>query len=72
MRKAVFGFSDEVRHNQALKPHKMIRGLKFRIYVEKRVHYLCSKSIGADQLQAYRVADLCLFLHMQKTGFLIT
>ena len=32
VRKSVFGVSDQVRHNRAVKPQKMARGLKVWIY----------------------------------------
>ena len=66
MRKPVFT-------NQAVQPHKMARGLKFRIYEVEGSHYPCSENKGADQLRGYREADLRLwFSHMQKADFLIT
>ena len=37
------------------------------------LYYSSSESKGADQLRGYRETDLRLcFLHMQKSGFLIT
>ena len=38
------------------------------------MYYLCSENKGADQLRGYRKSDLRLFffLHMQKSGFLMT
>ena len=37
------------------------------------LYYLCtcSENKGADQLRGHREADLSLFLHMQKSGFLL-
>ena len=54
MRKPVFGVSDQV-------PHKMAKGLKFRIEEVEGIYYLCSENKGADQLRGYREADLRLF-----------
>ena len=34
--------------------------------------YLCSENKGADQLCCYCTADLHLFSHWQKSGFLMT
>ena len=36
----------------------MARGLKFRIYEEEGLYYLCSENKGADQPCGYREADL--------------
>ena len=36
------------------------------------LYYLCSENKGADQLRGYREADLRLFSHVQKAGFLTT
>ena len=41
--------------NQAVQPHKMARGLKFRIKEVEGLYYLCSKTKGADQL-------ICVFV----------
>ena len=54
MRKLVFGT------NRAVQPHKMARGLKFRITEVEGLYYLCSDNKGADQLRGYREADLRL------------
>ena len=51
---------------------RRLRGLKFRIWEVEGLYYLCSENKGADQLRGYREADLRLFSHMQKAGFLIT
>ena len=32
---------------------------------------MCSENKGTDQLHSYCAAVLCLFLHMQKAGFLM-
>ena len=57
--KPVFGFLTRSDTNQAVQPHKMARGLKFRIKEEEGLYYLCSKNKGADQLRGYYAADLC-------------
>ena len=50
----------------------MARGLKSRISEVEGLYYLRSENKGADQLRGYREADLRLFSHMQKAGFLMT
>ena len=52
--------------NRAVQPHKMARGLKFRIEEEEGLYYLCSKNKGADQLRCYREADLRLCFRICK------
>ena len=39
--------------NQALQPHKIARGLKFRIWKVEGLYYLCRENKGADQLRGY-------------------
>ena len=46
--------------NRAVQSQKMVRGLKFCIYVEEGLYYPCSENKGADQLHGYREADLRL------------
>ena len=48
MRKAVFGFSDQVRHKPGCKTTEYGRGLKFRIKEVERLYYmyLCSQNKG--------------------------
>ena len=53
-RKPVFGVSD----NRVAQPHKIARGLKFRI-LEEELYYLCSKNKGAN-LHLCRLAPLFL------------
>ena len=36
--------------NRAVKSQKMVRGLKFQIYEEEGLYYLCSENKGTDQL----------------------
>ena len=60
MRKPVFRVSDQVPHNQALQPHKMARGLKFRIKKVEGLYYLCSENKGANQLRS----SASLFSHI--------
>ena len=52
--------------NQAVQPHKMARGLKFRIKEVEGLYYLCSENKGADQLRGYREADLRLCFRICK------
>ena len=44
-------------------PHKMARGLKFRIYDVEGLYYLPSENKGADQLCGYL---LCLGIHVKQ------
>ena len=49
-----------------------VDGYRFRKYIEQ-LYYLCSKSIGTDQLCGYHEADMRLcFCIYAKTDFLIT
>ena len=43
--------------NWAVGPQKMARGLKFRIYEEEGLYYLCSENKGTDKLQL-----ICIFV----------
>ena len=52
-----------------VQPHKMVRGLKFRIYEVEGLYYLCSENKGADQLRGYREADLRLCFRICKSRF---
>ena len=60
MRKPVFGISDQVRHNQAVQPQKMARGLKFRkkrdctiyMYVAK-INVLINCTVTAKLIWAF-------------------
>ena len=51
MRKPVFRFPTTSHTNRAVQPHKMARGLKFRIKEVEGLYYLCSANKGADQLR---------------------
>ena len=53
--------------NQAVQPHKMARGLKFRIKELEGLYYLFGENKGADQLRGYREADLRLCFRICKT-----
>ena len=57
--------------NRAIQPQKMTRGLKFWIYLEDGLYNQCSENKDDDLLCGYRIADLPLFSHMQKAGFLM-
>ena len=37
--------------NQAVQTHKMVRGLKFRIWEVDELYYLCRENKDADQLR---------------------
>ena len=70
MRKQVFGVSDHAHTNQAVQPHKMARGLKFRIKVGEGLYYPCKENKDADQLRGYHKADLRLcFCICKNLGF---
>ena len=60
MRKPTFWFPTLSDTNQALQPQNMARGLKLGILEAEGLYYLCSENKGADQLRAYREADLRL------------
>ena len=66
MRKPTFWFPAWSNTNQTVQPHKMARGLKFRIYEVGGLYYLCSENKGADQLRGYREADLRLCFRICK------
>ena len=70
MTKPVFGVSDHVRLNWAVQLRKMARGLKFWIYGEEGLYYICSKNKVVDQLQGYHAADQSLYNGIcTKAGF---
>ena len=59
--------------NYAAQPLEMARGWIFRSSdVGSRGIVLSSENKGGDELHNYCAADLCLFSHMPKTGFLMT
>ena len=60
------GFQTRSHTNQAVKPQKMARGLKFRIKKVEGLYYLCSENKGADQLCRHHEADLRLCFHICK------
>ena len=66
MRKPSFWFSTRSDTNQAVQPHKMARGLKFRIKEVEGLYYPCSENKDADQLRGYREADLRLCFRICK------
>ena len=67
MRKPVFGISNKVRHNPAVQPQKMARGLKFRVYIVEGLNYPYSENKGTDQLRYYCEADLRLCFRICKS-----
>ena len=69
--KPVFGISDQVQHKLGCSATEDGLRLEFSDLGSRRI-VLCSENKAADQLCSYRAADLRLFLHMQKAGFLMT
>ena len=60
------GFLTRSDTNRAVQPHMIARGLKFRMWIEKGLYYLCSENKGADQLRSYHEADLRLCFRICK------
>ena len=60
IRNPVFGVSDQVRHNRAVKPQKMGRDLILLTKEIEGLFYRCGENKCADQLRGYCAADLCL------------
>ena len=60
MIKPTMWFPNRSYTNQTVQSQKMARDMKFRIYEEEEVYYLCRENKGADQLHSYREADLRL------------
>ena len=57
MTKPAVGVSDQVRHNQAVRLQKVVRGSKFHFDSSLQgLYYLCSENKGTD----HRAADLHL------------
>ena len=71
MRKPVFGVSNHVQFNGAVQPQKMVRGLKFRIYIVKGLYHLCSETNALVSCAVLRSWSAPLFSY-EKAGFLIT
>ena len=64
------GFSTRSNTSLAVKPQKMARKLKLRIWELDGLYYLCSENKGADQLRSYHAADLHLcFCICKKQAF---
>ena len=55
----VFNRSDT---NRAVQPQVTARSLKFRIYEEEGLYYLCSENKGADQLRSITAKLICAFV----------
>ena len=69
MRKPVFWVPTKSDTNRAVRPQRMDRGLKFRIYEVGGFYYLVrvySENKGADQLRSYCTADLRFCFHTYK------
>ena len=60
MRKPTLWVSDRSDTNQPVESQKQARSLKFWIYVEEGLYFLCSENKGTYQLRGYREADLRL------------
>ena len=60
------GFPTRYDTNQ---PWKKARIMKFWLYVEEELYYLCSESKGADQLRSFCEADLRLCFRIGKNSF---
>ena len=52
--------------NRTVKPQKMVRDLKFRIWKAEGLYYPSGRNKGADQLRGYREADLRLCFRICK------
>ena len=55
MRKPKFWFPTWSNTNQAVQLQKMAKDLKFWVYEEEGLNYLCSENKGADQLRGYKM-----------------
>ena len=55
--KPVFGFPTRSNINQAVQPHNMARGLKFRIQEVEGLCYQCSENKGAKLICVFVFAD---------------
>ena len=65
-RKRSSGFLTRSHTNRAAQLLNMARDLKFRIEEEEVLYYQSSENKGADQLRAYREADLRLCFRICK------
>ena len=61
-----FGFQTRSNSGSPVHAQKLDRGLKFRIWEEEVLYYLCSKNKDADQLCSYCTADLRLCFCIYK------
>ena len=52
--------------NRAVQPQEMARGLKFWIYEEEGLYYLCSENRGADQLRTAKLICVFVFAYAKK------
>ena len=63
--KPTMWFPNRSDTNQAVRSQKQDRSLKFQIYEEEEVYYLCSENKGADQLRgsfAVTAKLICVFV----------
>ena len=58
MKQRSSGFPTRSHTNRVVIPHKMTRGLKFRIQKVGESYYLCSENKDTDQLRSYS----CVFV----------
>ena len=61
------GFPTTSDTNQPLKSQEKARILKFLVYVEEELYYLCSKNEGTNQLYSYCTADQRLCFRIGKS-----
>ena len=67
MRKSVCQVSNLFGHKQPSTATKVglgLEALKFQIYKEEGLYYLCSKNKGVDQMHGYGTADLRFCFHI--------
>ena len=64
MRKSTMWFPNTSDTNTSDTLQKNARSLKFWIYVEEELYYLCSENKGADQLRSHCEANLRLWFRI--------
>ena len=47
--------------NQAVQLQRMTRGLKFWIWKEEELYYVCSENIGVDLRLCFRICKMLVF-----------
>ena len=58
--------------NQAVQSQKQARSLKFWIYEEEELYYLCRENKGSDQLRSYCKADLRFYFLIYADSFFLS